>query len=152
MSLIDEIRENAKNGTPHELGHWRWFGGRDQLYLATERGGRRYVMDFARKGMRSAQPRFQIAGVMHGAIDSLTEYVVGDGLARGQKQADADPSVYRMDVSDVDHPDARRIAAVPRMEAALLAAEKLAAAVDAHSNEFDMSVENALAAYREATK
>jgi len=79
-------------------------------------------MDFARKGMSSSQPRFQSGGVMYGAIDHLTEYQVGDGTARGQKQARADKTVYRLDVKGIDHPDARRIARVPDMEAALLAA------------------------------
>ena len=57
------------------------------------------------------------------AIDRLTEYEVGDGAARGQKEADADGSVYRMDISGVDHPDARRIARVPELERIALAAE-----------------------------
>jgi hypothetical protein len=125
MGMIEDIRDDRKSGMP-DLGGWAWFGGRDDLYLATNHGGRRYVMGFKRKGMRSAQPTFQIGGIMHGAIDDLTEYAVGDGAARGQAEADKDPSVYRMDVKSVDHPDARRIARVPDMEAALLAAEELA--------------------------
>lgn len=118
-ALIEKIKEDREAGMP-DLGGWAWFGGRDDLYLATNRGGRRYVMGFKRKGMRSAQPTFQVDGIMHGAIDDLTEYAVGDGSARGQAQADADPSVYRMDVKSVDHPDARRIARVPDMEQRIL--------------------------------
>lgn len=117
--LIEQIKADREAGMP-DLGGWAWFGGRDDLYLATNRGGRRYVMGFKRKGMRSAQPTFQIGGIMHGAIDDLTDYAVGDGDARGQKEADEDPSVYRMDVKSVDHPDARRIARVPEMEQALI--------------------------------
>ena len=127
MSMIDDIKRDREAGTSPECGRWGWYGGHDSLYLATERCGRRFVVDFARKGMQSAQPRFQIGGMMYGAIDHLTKYVVGDEVVRGQAQARKDPSVYRMDVSDVDHPDARRIARVPDMEAALLAADKLAA-------------------------
>ena len=44
---------------------------------------------------------------------------------------------------------ARELAArIEVLEADLLAADELARAVDAHSNEFDMTVEDALAAYR----
>ena len=39
---------------------------------------------------------------------------------------------------------------VRQLEAALAKADDLAEAVDAHSNEFDMTVEDALAAYRQA--
>ena len=124
MSLIDDIRRDRESGMP-DLGGWSWSGGRDDLMLSTRRGGRRHVMTFERKGMKSAQPCFQTGGVMVKAIDRLTEYEVGDGAARGQKEADADGSVYRMDISGVDHPDARRIARVPDLERALLAAEEL---------------------------
>ena len=117
---IEAMVADRSAGTP-DLGGWAWLGGRDSLYLATRRGGRRFVMDFVRKGMRSAQPRFQIRGCMHNAIDDLTTYVVGDGTARGQNQAVADSSVYRLDVAGVDHPDARRLARVPAMEQTILA-------------------------------
>ena len=39
---------------------------------------------------------------------------------------------------------------IKQLEAALAKADELAEAVDAHSNEFDMTVEDALAAYRQA--
>ncbi|QQM29333.1 hypothetical protein JET14_13470 [Martelella lutilitoris] len=120
MSLIQDIKQDRENGTPPSAGNWFWDGGRDMLALVTKSAGRRYVMDFVRKGMKSAQPRFQIAGIMYGAIDHLTQYEVGDGIARGQKSADDDASVYRMDIKGVDHPDARRLARVPEMEAAIL--------------------------------
>lgn len=156
MTLIEQIKRDREAGTDPKHGKWSWFGNRDSLYLATVSGGRRYVMDFVRKGMRSAQPRFQVSGIMYGAIDDLTEYAVGDGTARGQKQADADPTVYRMDICSVDHPDARRIARVPDMEAALLAADELATAADALSSKFIpreiafIHLHNALAAFRAA--
>lgn len=153
MTLIDQIKADRETGTP-DLGGWAWFGGRDNLYLATNRGGRRFIMDFVRKGMRCAQPRFQIGGIMCGALDELTEYEVGSGTARGQKEADADPSVYRMDIKAIDHPDARRIARVPDMEAALLAAAELAEAVDAYLSDEKLDNLNtqtsALAAFRKA--
>ena len=117
--LLEQIKKDREDGTP-DLGGWAWFGGRNDLYLATSTGGRRLVMGFRRKGMNEAQPTFQLGGRMVGAIDHLTAYVVGDGVARGQKQADSDPSVYRMDVKFVDHPDARRIARVPDMEKRIL--------------------------------
>jgi len=156
MTIFNEIERDAKTGT-QELGGWSWFGGRDRLYLATNQGGRRYVMDFSRKGMKGAQPRFQVSGEMCGAVDELTQYEVGDGSARGQKQADADPTVYRLDVSGVDHPDARRIANVPRYERAIMAAKDLADAVENYcANIPDMErwnvMDDALAAFREASQ
>ena len=120
MSMIDDIKRDREAGMP-DFGGWSWIGGRDDLSLATKGGGRRYIMDFTRKGMRGAQPRFQTGGIMYGAVDHLTTYQVGEGIARGQKQADQDPTVYRMDISGVDHPDARRIARVPEMENAIIA-------------------------------
>lgn len=139
MSLIDDIRNDREVGTP-DLGGWYWNGGRDDLRLTTRNGGRRFVMTFVRKGFNSAQPCFQIKGRgMVRAIDELTEYAVGDGTARGQKEADKDPSVYRMDISGVDHPDARRIARVPEMESALLDAFD-ALSFLADESRFDKSV------------
>lgn len=159
MTIFDQIKADREAGTA-ELGGWAWFGGRDNLYLATNHGGRRYVMGFRRKGMRSAQPTFQIGGIMHGAIDDLTEYAVGDGTARGQAQADADPSVYRMDIKSVDHPDARRLARVPQLERIALAAEELSEAICECGNRYDILGQNsaqqrleaALAAFRKACK
>lgn len=129
MSIIDDIKRDRETGMP-DLGGWSWVGGRDNLSLATRSGGRRYVMDFVRKGMRGAQPRFQTDGLMRKAIDHLTTYQVGEGKARGQKEADEDNTVYRMDISGVDHPDARRIARVPEMEARILADAEIRKAAD----------------------
>ena len=148
--MIDDIKRDREAGTSPDCGRWGWYGGYDSLYLATESCVRRFVMDFARKGMKSAQPRFQIGGIMYGAIDHLTEYVVGDGVARGQAQAQKDPSVYRLDVSDVDHPDARRIARVPDMEAALIEAEELVTTIE-RSDPWP-EIHAAIAAYRKATE
>lgn len=117
--MVADISADRAIGMP-DHGGWAWFGGRDHVFLGTKRGGRHYVMDFVRKGMKSAQPRFQIKGCMHNAVDKLTTYEVGDGTARGQAQADADPTVYRLDVSGIDHPDARRMTRIPDMERAVL--------------------------------
>lgn len=121
MSMIEDIKRDRALGTAPKYGGWSWSGGRDDLMLSTNGGGRVYVMGFCRKGLNSAQPMFQIKGRgMVKAIDVLTTYQVGDGTARGQAEADKDPSVYRMDISGVDHPDARRIARVPTLERKLL--------------------------------
>ncbi|MFG6524451.1 hypothetical protein [Sulfitobacter sp. M23508] len=158
MSMIEDIKRDRALGTAPKYGSWSWSGGRDDLMLSTNGGGRVYVMGFCRKGLNSAQPMFQIKGRgMVKAIDALTTYQVGDGTARGQAEADKDPSVYRMDISGVDHPDARRIARVPDMEAALLAAEELANALEAYNRGGAgpltgwQDVEDALAAFRKAT-
>lgn len=103
----------------HTAGPWAWFGNRSGgVYLATPDRGRRYVMGFRRYGMNGAQPTFAIGGTMHPAAE-LVAFAVGDGTARGFKEADKDGSVYRYDVSEIDHPDARLIAAAPDLLAAL---------------------------------
>lgn len=104
----------------HTPGPWGWFGNDHGIYLATEHSGRRYVMAFARMGMQRAQPRFQSSGVMVDGVDLLA-FEVGDKNVRGLKAAKADPSVYRYDISGIDHPDARLIAAAPEMLEALKA-------------------------------
>lgn len=96
----------------HTPGPWAWFGGETGFYLATERSGRRYVMGFRRRGMNGAQPTFQSNSIMVPAED-LATFQVGDRSVRGFKQARSDSSVYRYDVSGIDHPDARLIAAAP---------------------------------------
>lgn len=127
-SLIAQIKADREKGTSPEYGEWIWHGQPDHLSLATACGGRRYVMDFVRKGMRGAQPRFQTDGIMRNAADELAEFVVGDPAARGSIQAKSDASVYRYDIKAIDHPDARRIARVPEYEARILEdADKLAA-------------------------
>ncbi|MBN9687156.1 MULTISPECIES: hypothetical protein [unclassified Corallococcus] len=81
-------------------GPWKWFGyvsrpGRsanlNRLYLATVNRGRRFVMNFVRMGMRSAQPRFQPppGGLMVEA-SKLVTYEVD----------------YRDDVAGISAPDA----------------------------------------------
>ena len=124
MTLIEQIRRDREAGTPPEYGAWFWHGNGKMktLSLATQGGGRHYVMDFERWGMQGAQPRFQPRG--KGMIDAkaLLKFQVGDGAATGMEEAKADDGVYRYDVVAIDNPDARRIARVPAMEEALLAA------------------------------
>lgn len=103
----------------HTPGPWKWFGNRSGgLYLATTHSGRKYVMGFRRYGMNGAQPVFRCADRMVPAAE-LVEFEVGDGTARGFKEADKNPSVYRYDVSAIDNPDARLIAEAPTMAEAL---------------------------------
>lgn len=89
---IESIRQRWAAAT---RGPWKWFGntGCNSLYLATTHFGRRFVMQFARWGMRGAQPVFQVkkmdGGVMTDAKD-LVEYEVP----------------YRKDISRINHPDA----------------------------------------------
>lgn len=117
----------------HTPGPWAWFGnaGSRSLYLATTHSGRRYVMGFKRWGMRSAQPQFQPDG--GGLVDAseLLEFAVGDRSVRGLKEASANSSVYRLDVTGVDCADARLIAAAPELlDPAKDAIEILEVAID----------------------
>lgn len=122
-TLIADIRKDREAGMDPRHGNWIWHGQPDGVSLATEYGGRRYVMDFVRKGMRGAQPRFQLGGLMHNAADDLVTFSVGDDHVRGHRQAKEDHSVYRYDISGIDHPDARRIARVPQMEDLIISLE-----------------------------
>lgn len=101
-------------------GPWQWYGNTkcNLLYLSTVNHGRRFVMQFKRWGMRDAQPMFQVKrdgyGVMVPASE-LVKFEVGDGKATGHEQGLDDPTVYRMDIASIDHPDARAIAAASTM-------------------------------------
>lgn len=102
-------------------GPWAWFGDAltNWLYLATEHSGRRVVMDFARWGTRSAQPRFRSQrGIMVPANELVTFEVGGRGVV-GVDAARNDESVYRFTIDGIDHPDARLIAAAPDLYQAL---------------------------------
>lgn len=108
----------------HTPGKWAWYGNTSckNIYLATTTGGRRFVMDFARWGMASAQPRFQVrtrsgdheSGVMVPASEFVT-FEVGDRGVIGAKAAKSNDSVYRYDINGILHPDAWLIAAAPEL-------------------------------------
>ena len=126
-NLIDDIKRDREAGTPPEYGAWFWHGNgkTKQLSLATQSGGRHYVMDFVRWGMKDAQPRFQPRGEGMVKAADLLKFQVGDGAATGMEEAKDDKGIYRYDTISIDNPDARRIARVPAMEDALLAAVAL---------------------------
>jgi len=111
--------------TTHTPGPWAWFGNANHgYYLATVHSGRRYVMDFVRKGTNNAQPRFQPGGKYGPGMvkaDDLCEFEVGNEGVIGLKAGKADGSVYRYDVTGFDCADARLIAAAPEMFDALSA-------------------------------
>jgi hypothetical protein len=104
----------------HTPAPWRWTGNAKHggIYLATIQRGTRVVMDFVRKGMNGAQPRFQPDNLMVKS-DDLLEFIVGDHTVRGLKAAEENVSVYRYDVRAVDCPDARLIAQAPALLDAL---------------------------------
>ena len=118
----DELRQLVNAALP---GPWGWFGYPDDLKLATTHSGRRYVMDFVRKGFSGAQPRFQPDGRGMVPADRLLRFEVGDQSVRGEKEARADGSVYRYDVRDVDCADARLIALAPALAAEVLQLREL---------------------------
>lgn len=102
----------------HTPGPWGWFGNESGIYLATPDRGRTYVMGFRRRGMNGAEPTFRDGGIMRPASE-LVRFAVGEGTAKGFAEGRADRSVYRYDISAVDHPDARLIAAAPELLEAL---------------------------------
>ena len=149
MSLIDDIKRDREVGTP---GPWAWEVSRHSLTveLCGGRGAHDLtVMSFARWGMSKAAPVFW-----------FWKGNTSDEPKRADKIAVPEPG--REHHSDwfqrIDHPDARRIARVPEMEAALLAAGKLADALEAYMRAGAgpltgwIDVEEALAAYRKATE
>lgn len=97
-------------------GPWRWFGDTHNrnLYLATQHGGRVFVMRFERWGMREATPTFQVNGRMEPASE-LARFEVGDPGIVGHTAAKASPRVYRYDIASIDHPDARLLEAAPEL-------------------------------------
>jgi len=101
----------------HTPGPWGWFGNTQfgQLYLATVKGGRVFVMDFDRWKMNGAIPRFQVRfqdtnnGIMYKA-EALARYAVAPEVVGVQN---LNGEVYRKDIVEIAHPDARLIAAAP---------------------------------------
>ena len=107
MIDLDALETTARAATP---GPWQWYGNTKQheVYLATVDRGRVFVMDFARWGMRDAQPRFQVrlndepgSGIMRGIGDlGATEHPLGPCYE----------VPYRRQFVGIGHPDARHIA------------------------------------------
>lgn len=96
-------------------GPWRWFGNTQtkEIYLATVDRGRQFVMDFVRWRRRYAQPRFQVhdgkLGIMVPSSKLCRYEVAKDIVGIHNKNAD----VYRQDITEIVHPDARLIALAP---------------------------------------
>lgn len=109
---IDEIRARAKAATP---GPWQWFGNTKAktCYLATTHSGRRFVLQFSRWGMQSAQPVFQVYGAPVGFPDrpDCGIMVSLKGLVEHVPQMGPKFEVdYRRDFYGIAHPDATFIA------------------------------------------
>lgn len=97
----------------HTPAPWYWHGnaGSKTLYLAAG-SKRKFVMQFARWGTQGAQPRFEVNMRMVDAKD-LVQFEVGNPDVVGVDAAKNDPSVYRLDITGISHPDAILIAAAP---------------------------------------
>lgn len=79
---------------------WQWFSEKDgRVYLATPDRGRLYVVDFGRKGMRGATPRFS-------HWTGLSE-----GESRGRRGGIMEDGVFLSD--GTLHPDAQLIEMAP---------------------------------------
>ena len=111
---LAEILARANAAT---AGPWKWSGNtevRDMRLQAQHHGGLT-VMDFERWGMQSACPRFAKNWAMYRA-DEMVEYQVHQ-----LGWVDKSEPPYRADISGIDHPDARFIAAAREDVPALLA-------------------------------
>jgi len=115
----------------HTPGPWKWIESGGSIYLSTPDRGRLTVMDFVRRGMSGAQPRFSVwEGEERGRLGGV------------MKKAEAFDNLYT-------HPDACVIGAAPDLLEAL---EGLLAVVTASdpSSEMLPSVEKARAAVARA--
>ncbi len=98
---LEAIVKRAEAATP---GPWQWFGNTKQFncYLATIHGGRRFVLQFDRWGMSSAQPTFQVYSERNGLMVKLAKLPEELG-----PKFEAD---HRRDFCGIAHPDAEFIA------------------------------------------
>jgi hypothetical protein len=131
---LEAIRARAEAATP---GPWQWFGNTDvrNIYLATKRWGRQFVMQFDRWGMNGAQPVFCAGRTWKPDPQSMRDFDYDFDLSIGMTKAQElpvyevapnatsrkDPAVYRADLSGIRHPDAVFIAAARQDVADLLA-------------------------------
>lgn len=106
-------------------GPWQWYGNTrtNEVYLATVNHGRVYVMDFARWGMQSAQPRFQVS-LKDGSALVGEPGLLRDGIMRSLEQLrDLGPQFDRSNTGSftgVGHPVAKLMQEAPSLVAALL--------------------------------
>lgn len=104
VDVLVEARELIAKATP---GRWYWnVNPRAKLIsLQSEGGMRQFVIDFARWGMNSAQPRFQVDGLMRDAQDCLQ-------IVEGRE--------HHADwYQTINHPDANLIARAPELLSSL---------------------------------
>ena len=134
----------------HTPGPWGWFGTDHGVYLATKHSGRRFVMGFRRLGMNGAQPTFQIEKKGMIPASDLVQFEVGNKAVRGFSEAKKDETVYRYDVTAIDHPDARLIAAAPEMLEALKRIEAVVRVLPPDMDEPDSPLALARAAIAKA--
>lgn len=132
-------------------GPWQWYGNTKtyEVYLSTVHGGRVFVMDFTRWGMRGAQPRFQIDHRMVelGELGSY-EHPLGPTFE----------VPYRRQFTGIGHPDATHIAAnspdvtlaltarIRELEAALVECADMLAGEDVDPDEQAANLFRAVAA------
>lgn len=104
----------------HTPGPWGWFGDPKHggFYLATKHSGRLYVMGFARMGFQHAQPLFRVNELMVDGKE-LCRFEVAPDVVGVSAAEQAGSGVYRYDITEFDHPDARLIAAAPDLLEAL---------------------------------
>lgn len=102
-------RATAAQATP---GPWQWFGNTRmyEVYLATVNHGRVFVMDFARWGMRGAQPRFQVRRQGDGLAGGVM-HTLGDLAHAASPLGPKFEVPYRRQFQGIGHPDAAHIAA-----------------------------------------
>lgn len=92
----DRLKEIKDRLDAVPSGPWSWMGHRkSSMYLGNWQSGlgKCTVMDFVRKGMHDAQPRFPIDMLMHKADELAVQEVE-----------------YRDDIVDIDHPVAKFLA------------------------------------------
>jgi len=108
----EEIEEARALDAARTQGDWQWYGNvkQHEVYLSTVDRGHVFVMDFGRWGMQGGQPRFQVPPTgMRDLIDL--------GVENGPQMVGS----HRNDFVGIGHPDARYIAAAPRLVRGLLA-------------------------------